>query len=67
MHQPHPDEVTTREALAILGFGHPSTIARYVTEGKLLPIRKFPGRTGGYLFSRSAVEALRDAQEAEAS
>lgn len=57
---PHdtPDEITSREALELLGLSHPSTISRYVALGKLTPSRKLPGRTGAYLFRRSDVEAL---------
>lgn len=53
-----PDEVTTREALDILGFSDPSTVSRYVQIGKLTPSRKLPGKTGAYLFLRSDVERL---------
>lgn len=60
---PHdtPDEITSREALELLGLAHPSTISRYVALGKLTPSRKLPGRTGAYLFRRSDVEALTQA------
>lgn len=50
------DEVTTREALAILGLTDPSTVSRYVALGTLVPSRKLPGRTGAFLFRRSDVE-----------
>lgn len=65
MPQPPTDEITTREALVILGYTEPSTIARYVGYGKLKPSRKLPGKSGAYLFWRHDVERLRDAQAAE--
>ena len=55
---PPPDEVTTREALEILGLTNASTISRYVDTGALAPSRKLPGRTGPFLFLRSDVEAF---------
>lgn len=56
---PIPDEVTTREALEILGYSDPSTISKWVRDGKLTPSRKLPGRTGAYLFLRSDVEQMK--------
>lgn len=53
-----PDEITTREALEILGYRNPSTVTRYVAAGKLTPSRKLPGANGPYLFHRADVEAL---------
>ncbi len=53
-----PDEITTREALSILGLSDPSSVSRFVAERKLQPSRKLPGITGPYLFLRSDVEAL---------
>ena len=53
-----PDEVTTRQAMEILGLTNPSTVARYVLEHKLTPSRKLPGRTGAYLFWRADIEHL---------
>ncbi len=60
------DEITTREALVILKLKEPSTIARYVQSGKLVPSRKLPRKTGAYLFWRADVERLA-AIRAEAS
>ena len=48
----------------MLGLANPSTVVRYVYEGKLAPSRKLPGQSGAYLFHRSDVEALRDARAA---
>lgn len=62
---PPTDEITTREALAILGLREPSTISRYVKEGKLRESRKLPGRTGAYMFWRADIERLRDERSAE--
>lgn len=52
------NEITTREALDILGFAHPSSITRLVAERKLKPSRKLPGATGAYLFRRLDIERL---------
>ena len=65
MHNP-PDEVTTSEALGILGLKSPSTISRAVTEGRLRPSRKLPGATGPYLFNRADVEAFKASREVAA-
>lgn len=55
------DEVTTGEALDILGLAHRSSVTRLVAEGKLTPSR----RIGiNYLFHRADVEALRDERAA---
>lgn len=56
-----PDEVTTKEALKILGFAHPSSVTRMVAEGKLTPSRRL---SLGYLFLRSDIEAIRDQRDA---
>ncbi len=53
-----PAEVTTREAMELMGFTDPSTVVRYVREHKLTPSRKLPGRTGAYLFWRADIEAI---------
>lgn len=60
-----PDEVTTRQALDILGYSHPSTVIRYVREGTLTPTRKLPGVSGTYLFERKDIEKLRDRQASD--
>lgn len=59
------DEITTREALVILRLREPSTISRYVADGKLTPSRKLPGKTGAYMFWRADIERLRDIRAAE--
>ena len=56
----HSDEITTREALDILGFASPASVTRLVAEHKLKPSRKLPGATGAYLFRRAHIERLRD-------
>ena len=61
-----PDEITTREALSILGLSDPSSVSRFVAERKLQPSRKLPGITGPYLFLRSDVEALAASRAGEA-
>ena len=57
---PTDDQITTREALDILGYAHPSTITRFVAEGKLTPARKMPGKRGAYLFHRADINRLND-------
>lgn len=52
------DEITTTEALEILGFAHPSSVTRLVAERKLKPSRKLPGKTGAFLFHRRDIEAF---------
>jgi hypothetical protein len=51
-------EITSREALEILPYADASAIVRLVREGRLIPTRKLPGRTGAYLFDQAAVVAL---------
>lgn len=62
---PPTDEITSREALEVLGFTDPSTVSRYVATGKLVPSRKLPGRTGAFLFWRHDVERLAAQQASE--
>jgi DNA-binding transcriptional MerR regulator len=60
MHSAAPAvELTTKEAIELLGFVSPSTLTRYAAEGKLTPARKLPGRTGAFLWYRHDIEALR--------
>ena len=57
----HKALVTLREAAAELEL----TVwqAHYlVTTGRLKPAQQLPGRTGAYLFERSAVEAMKRAK-----
>ena len=58
------DEITTREALDILGLAHPSSITHLVAEHKLKPSRRMPGKRGAYLFRRAHIERLRDERNA---
>ena len=53
-----PTELTTREALEVLGLADPSSISRLVAEGHLTPTRKLPGRTGAYLFAATDIARL---------
>jgi len=46
--------LVTAEAAEILGVDR-ATVVRWAEKGKLLPIRKLPGRNGDYLFSRDEV------------
>lgn len=50
------DEITTREAMTILGFAHRSSIHRLVQAGQLAPCGSIVGAS---LFNREDVEALR--------
>ena len=65
MPQPPTDEVTTQEALDILGYKSPSSVTRWVAEGKPRASRKLPGKSGAFLFWRHDVERLRDQQAAD--
>lgn len=62
---PPTDEITTKEALVILGYTNPSTITRYVQSRKIAPSRKLPGKNGAYLFWRADVLRLAAQQDAE--
>ena len=50
-----PDLITTREAMEILGYANPSSIARMVYENKLTPALQMGGKGGSYVFHRSDV------------
>lgn len=64
---PPTDEITSREALAILGLKSPSTISRLVAAGKLTPSRKLDvGRRGTFMFWRHDVDRLAARREAAA-
>lgn len=52
------EEITTRQALEILGYANPSTVTRWVAEHKLKPSRKLPGQSGAFLFWRSDIERI---------
>lgn len=60
-----PEEITTQDAIAILGVSAPSTLTRWVAAGRLIPSRKLPGRTGPFLFWRHDIERI--AAERQAS
>jgi hypothetical protein len=66
---PHPtDLVSTREAMEILGYRNPSSVARMVYEGKLTPAHQMGGKGGSYVFNRADVEAIASARlDVEAS
>ena len=55
--------VNTLEACEMLGGVNRSTLKRWVDEGKVTPMRKLPGETGGYLFLRAEIERFRDERE----
>ncbi len=58
--------VNTGEACEMLGGVNRSTLKRWVDDGKITPLRKLPGWTGGYLFQRAEVERFA-AERAEAA
>ena len=64
---PPTDEIVTKEAMRILGISQPSTISRYVRDGKLTPSRRLPGQTGAFLFWRHDVERLAATRQQQAS
>jgi excisionase family DNA binding protein len=49
--------MSTAEAARLLSVD-PATITRWVRQGRLTPVFKGPGRTGGFMFHRSDVERL---------
>lgn len=69
MPNPPTDEITTQEALEILGLKQPSNVSRFVAKGKLTPSRQLPsnGRNGAFLFWRADIIRLRDEREAGAA
>lgn len=61
-----PAIVNTAEACALLGGIDRSTLKRWVDAGRVTPVRKLPGETGGYLFHRAEIDRL-VAEQAEAA
>lgn len=57
-HQPPTDEITTMQAVELLGYTDRSTVVRMVRENRLTPSRKLPGPSGAYLFWRHDVLRL---------
>lgn len=58
------DLISTREAMEILGYANPSSVARLVYEHKVIPafpIEKF----GSYVFHRSDIEKLAASRKPE--
>lgn len=65
---PHKfDLVSTREAMEILGYRNPSSVARLVYEGKLTPAYKSGDKRHTYAFDRAVIEALAVARRKSAS
>lgn len=60
MSTPPTDEISTMEAVHLLGYTDRSTVIRMVREHRLTPSRKLPGATGAYLFWRHDVLRLAD-------
>ena len=60
---PPTDEISTMEAVELLGFSDRSSVIRMVREHRLTPSRKLPGVTGAYLFWRHDVQRLADAMK----
>lgn len=61
------DLVSTREAMELLGYRNPSSVARMVYEGKLTPAHQRSGRGGSYVFHRADVEAIVNARLEDAA
>lgn len=57
--------VSTREAMEILGYRNPSSVARLVYEHKLVPAHQSGGKGGSYIFNRADVEAIAASRLAE--
>lgn len=55
--------LTTAEVAQRLGVDV-RTVHRMVASGRLTPVQKLPGRTGSYVFSAAAVEAVAPEREA---
>jgi predicted ATPase len=65
---PHKfDLVSTKEAMEILGYRNPSSVARLVYEGKLAPAYMSGDKRHTYAFDRAVVEALAAARIAKAA
>ena len=47
-------ELTVSEAAALIGI-KPRSVARAIRDGRLIPTRKLPGRTGAYLIDLDEV------------
>ena len=52
------DLVTSREAMEILNYASPSSIARLVYSGRLIPVHQIGGTNGSYLFDRADIERI---------
>lgn len=61
----NPAVINTGEACEILGGIDRSTLKRWVDDGKVKPLRKLPGDTGGYLFERTEIERVAALQARE--
>ena len=59
-----PDLITTREAMEILRYANPSSVARLVYEHKLTPALQMGGKGGSYVFHRADVEKIAEARVA---
>ncbi|NHN55809.1 helix-turn-helix domain-containing protein [Calidifontibacter sp. DB0510] len=51
-------ELTSAEACEALGV-HPSTLSRWVQNGRIIPARKLPGLRGPFLFPPSEIKRLK--------
>lgn len=54
------DDLTSAEVARTLGIDR-STLSRWVTAGRIKPVRKLPGLRGAFLFDPDDVEKIRDA------
>lgn len=60
------DLVSTREAMEILGYRNPSSVARMVYEGKLQPAHQMGGKGGSYVFHRADIDRLVEERQTQA-
>lgn len=56
-HKRNSDVIGSFEAAQLLGVSH-GTLRNRIADGSIVPLIKLPGRTGAYVFERTAVEAL---------
>ena len=57
MPQTNSPLIGGQEAAELLGIDR-STLSRWVSAGKIAPAQRLNGRTGAFLFERSAVDAF---------
>ena len=66
MQKDSSDLIGSQETAALLGV-HYSTLTRWVERGRIVPAMKLKGLRGAFLFERSEVERVRDADRTSAT